>query len=156
MKERLVLSKNEESTYICLDGNQHHEPLDHTPIWHFSTYIIMENIETRDLTWQEFQRVEMRVGTVVSAEIFKEARNPAYKMTVDFGPFGMRKTSAQITALYTPGELVGRQVVAVINFPPKQIANLMSECLVLGGIGADKSVTLLGPERQVENGTRIG
>ncbi len=116
----------------------------------------MENIETRDLSWPEFQRVEMRVGTIVEAEVFKEARNPAYKMTVDFGPHGMRKTSAQITALYAAEELIGRQVVAVINFPPKQIANLMSECLVLGGLGAGKEVTLIGLERPVENGTRIG
>jgi len=116
----------------------------------------MENMETRDLSWKEFERVEMRIGTIVAAEIFKEARNPAYKMTVDFGPHGLRKTSAQITALYTTEELIGRQVVAVVNFPPKQIANLMSECLVLGGIGDGKDVILLGPERQVENGTRIG
>ncbi len=116
----------------------------------------MENSETRDLSWQEFERVEMRIGTIVAAEIFKEARNPAYKMTVDFGPHGLRKTSAQIAALYTPKELIGRQVVAVINFPPKQIANLMSECLVLGGLGEGKEVILLGPERAVANGTRVG
>ena len=116
----------------------------------------MENIEPRDLSWQEFQRVEMRIGTIVAAEVFTEARNPAYKMTVDFGPHGLRKTSAQITTLYTPEELIGRQVVAVVNFPPKQIANLMSECLVLGGLGDGKDVILLAPERAVENGTRIG
>ncbi len=116
----------------------------------------MENKETRDLTWQEFQRVEMRIGTIVAAELFKEARNPAYKMTVDFGPLGLRRTSAQITTLYAVEELVGRQVVAVINFPPKQIATLMSECLVLGGLGEGKDVVLLQPERKVENGARVG
>ena len=101
-------------------------------------------------------KVEMRVGTIISAEKFKEVRNPAYKMLVDFGAFGVKKTSAQITKLYDADSLVGRQVVAVVNFPPKQIANMMSECLVLGGIGNDKEIILLQPERQVENGTRIG
>lgn len=108
------------------------------------------------LTWDEFLHVEMRVGTIISAEIFTEVRNPAYKITIDFGEFGLRKTSAQVTALYTPGELIGKQVVAVINFPPKQIATMMSECLILGGIGENKEVTLLQPERPVKNGTRIG
>ena len=110
----------------------------------------------RELTWSDFMKVEMRVGTIISAEEFKEARNPAYQMIIDFGKFGKRKTSAQITALYSPSDLIGRQVVAVINFPPKQIANIMSECLVLGGIGENKEVTLIAPERGVENGTRIG
>lgn len=100
--------------------------------------------------------VEMRVGTIISAEIFSEVRNPAYKITVDFGEFGLRKTSAQVTALYRPEELIGKQVVAVINFPPKQIATMMSECLILGGLGDNKEVTLLQPERPVKNGTRIG
>lgn len=108
------------------------------------------------LTWDDFMKVEMRVGTVISAEEFKEARNPAYQIIIDFGDFGKRKTSAQITALYKPKDLIGRQVVAVINFPPKQIANIMSECLVLGGIGENKEVTLIEPERKVENGTRVG
>ncbi len=113
-------------------------------------------MNTNTLTWNEFMQVEMRVGTILSAEIFAEVRNPAYKITIDFGEFGQRKTSAQVTALYTPEELIGKQVVAVINFPPKQIANMMSECLVLGGIGENKEVTLLQPERKVKNGTRIG
>jgi len=77
-------------------------------------------------------------------------------MIVDFGPIGKRKTSAQITNLYTTEELIGKQVVAVVNFPPKQIANIMSECLVLGGIGNNKEITLIQPERNIENGTRIG
>jgi tRNA-binding protein len=114
------------------------------------------SMDKENLTWDEFMRVEMRVGTVISAEIFEEVRNPAYKITIDFGEFGMRKTSAQVTALYRAEELVGKQVVAVINFPPKQIATMMSECLVLGGIGENKEVTLLQPERKVKNGTRIG
>lgn len=108
------------------------------------------------LTWDDFMKVEMRIGTIISAEEFKEARSPAYKMIIDFGEFGKRKTSAQITALYEPKDIIGRQVIAVINFPPKQIANIMSECLVLGGVDENKEVTLLAPERKVENGTRVG
>lgn len=111
---------------------------------------------SNSLTWDEFMNVEMRVGTIISAEIFKEVRNPAYKITVDFGEFGIRKTSAQVTVLYEAEELIGKQVVAVINFPPKQIATMMSECLIMGGIGDNKEVTLLQPERPVKNGTRIG
>lgn len=102
-------------------------------------------------------KVEMRVGTVVGAESFPEARNPSYKLTIDFGELGMRRSSAQITKLYAPEDLVGRQVVAVVNFPPKQIANMMSECLVLGSIGDDpREITLLAPDREVKNGLRIG
>jgi tRNA-binding protein len=100
-------------------------------------------------------KVEMRVGTVIAAEVFAEARTPAYKLIVDFGEFGTRKTSAQITQLYQPENLVGKQVIAVVNFPPKQIANIQSECLVLGAVGQEKEVTLLQPERAVANGTRI-
>lgn len=101
-------------------------------------------------------RVEMRVGTIISAEVFSEARNPAYKMIVDFGDFGQKKTSAQITKLYSSQELIGKQVAAVVNFPPKQIANFMSECLVLGAICESGEVILLQPERSVKNGARIG
>lgn len=116
---------------------------------------VMEKEEGK-LTWDDFMKVEMRVGTIIAAEEFKEVRNPAYKIVVDFGELGERKTSAQITKLYTPEELIGRQVVAVVNFPKKQIANIMSECLILGGVGENKEVTLLQPERSVKNGTRIG
>lgn len=118
----------------------------------------MKQIEKQidKLSWDAFIKVEMRVGTIISAEKFKEVTKPAYKMLIDFGEYGTKKTSAQICALYTPEALIGRQVVAVVNFPPKQIANMMSECLVLGGIGENKEVTLIEPERQVENGTRIG
>ncbi|WP_438422394.1 tRNA-binding protein [Aquimarina macrocephali] len=111
----------------------------------------------RDLEWKEFMNVDMRVGTIINVEIFKEARNPAYKMIVDFGELGERKTSAQITQLYQqPKELIGKQVIAVVNFPPKQIANIMSECLVLGAVGEDKEVTLLSPDLKVKNGLRVG
>ncbi|MGY6647802.1 tRNA-binding protein [Wenyingzhuangia sp. IMCC45574] len=107
------------------------------------------------ISWNDFAKVDMRVGTVISAEVFKEARNPAYILQIDFGELGIKKTSAQITELYTTEELVGKQVVAVVNFPSKQIANIMSECLVLGGLGGDKEVVLLNPERTVKNGTKI-
>jgi len=108
------------------------------------------------LTWNDFLKVEMRIGTIISAEIFKEVRNSAYKIVIDFGELGMKKTSAQITQLYQPEDIIGNQIVAVVNFPPKQIANMMSECLVLGGLGENKEVTLINPERKVKNGTRIG
>ncbi|CAM1356516.1 MULTISPECIES: tRNA-binding protein [Tenacibaculum] len=111
--------------------------------------------DNNNLTWNDFTKVEMRIGTIISAEIFKEVKNPAYKMQVDFGDYGIKKTSAQITKLYQPEDLIGKQVVAVVNFPKKQIANMMSECLVLGGLGDDKEVTLLTAERTVKNGTKI-
>ena len=116
----------------------------------------METTLETQLKWNEFMKVEMRIGTILSAEPFKEAKNPAYKMIVDFGEYGTKKTSAQITNLYEAGQLPGKQVVAVINFPPKQIANMMSECLVLGGIGNNKDVILIEPDQKVKNGTRIG
>ncbi|WP_299205761.1 tRNA-binding protein [Brumimicrobium sp.] len=107
-----------------------------------------------EINWADFTKIEMRVGTILTAEIFKEVRNAAYKMTIDFGEHGIRKSSAQITKLYQPEELIGKQIVAVMNFPPKQIANMMSECLVLGGVEGEK-VTLINPDQKVENGTRI-
>ena len=108
------------------------------------------------LTWSEFQRVEMRVGTVLTAEPFPEARNPSYRLTLDFGPeVGVRKTSAQITKRYRAAELVGRQLVAVVNFAPKQIATMMSECLILGAVEGE-GVTLLRPDAPVPSGVRIG
>src|SRR5690606_27476409 len=113
---------------------------------------LMENM----LNWNDFIKVEMVVGTIVSAEVFKEARKPAYKLLIDFGPLGLKRSSAQITDLYGVEELPGKQVIAVVNFPPKQIANLMSECLVLGSVAENGHVTLLQPERPVENGSRIG
>jgi len=98
----------------------------------------------------------MRIGTIVAAEPFPEARNPSYRLRIDFGELGERKSSAQLTDRYRAGELVGRQIVAVVNFPPKQIATMMSECLVLGSVDDGGRVTLLQPERGVTNGERIG
>lgn len=108
-----------------------------------------------EITWNDFEKIEMRVGTIIEAEVFVEAKKPAYKIRIDFGPYGIRKSSAQVTRLYQPEELIGKQVIAVINFPPKQIANLKSECLIMGVVdGVD--VTLIGPGKPVANGLRIG
>jgi tRNA-binding protein len=109
-----------------------------------------------DLSWQEFERVELRVGTVVTAEVFKEARKPAIKLTIDFGDeIGTRKSSAQITDHYTPEALIGKQISAVVNFPRKQIGPIMSECLVTGFIQDDGSVVLSVADKQVVNGCRL-
>ena len=108
-----------------------------------------------EISWSDFEKVEMRVGTVMSAEEFPEARIPAYKMQIDFGSeLGVKKTSAQITTKYSLDELVGKQVIAVVNFPKKQIGPFMSECLVLGAVDG-KDVTVLHPSLKVENGLRI-
>ncbi|MDR0214634.1 MAG: tRNA-binding protein [Comamonas sp.] len=109
-----------------------------------------------EINWNDFMKVELRVGRVLQAEVFAEARKPAYKLLVDFGPeLGQRKSSAQITAHYQPEELVGRLVVAVVNFPKKQIGPLMSECLVTGFHDADGAVVLCVPDKAVPLGTRL-
>ena len=109
-----------------------------------------------EITYSDFEKVEMRVGTIVSAEVFKEARKAAYKLTIDFGSeIGLKRSSAQITSHYKPEDLLHKQVVAVINFPSKQIGPLMSECLVLGAVGMEGDVVLLQPERSTSNGLRI-
>lgn len=109
------------------------------------------------LTWEEFEKTEMRVGTIIAVNDFPEARKPAYQLTIDFGTeIGIRKTSAQITKRYSKEALINRQVIAVVNFPKKQIANFMSECLVLGAVGEGGDVVLLSTDVKVENGLRIG
>ena len=110
-----------------------------------------------DLKWSEFERVDMRVGTIISVSDFPEARKPAFQLNIDFGDaIGIRKTSAQITKRYQRQELVGKQVIAVVNFPKKQIVNFMSECLVLGVVGDDSDVILLQPSANAKNGDRVG
>ena len=108
------------------------------------------------ISWDDFSKVDMRVGEVQRAEAFPEARKPAIKLGLDFGPdVGVRKTSAQITDHYQPEDLIGRQLVAVVNFPPKQIGSFMSECLILGAIDANGAVVLLSPQTQVGLGLPI-
>ncbi|HJR42082.1 MAG TPA: tRNA-binding protein [Gemmatimonadaceae bacterium] len=108
-------------------------------------------------TIDDFNRLDIRVGTVVGAEPFPEARKPSVKMRIDFGAeLGVRRSSAQLTTHYTPESLVGRRVIAVVNFPPRRIAGFESEVLVLGAMPSEREVVLLALERPVENGTRIG
>lgn len=114
----------------------------------------MENNST--ISWDDFSKIDIRIGTIIEVNDFPQARNPAYQIHIDFGELGIKKTSAQITQLYTKEDLIGKQVTAVVNFPPKQIANFMSECLILGGIGNNKEVILLQPERKVFNGIKVG
>jgi tRNA-binding protein len=109
-----------------------------------------------DLTWKEFERIDIRVGTILSAEIFKEAIKPAIKMQIDFGEeIGIKKSSAQITDHYDPESLIGLQVVAVINFPKKQIGPFMSECLVTGFTQPDGTIILTTPQIEAANGSRL-
>ncbi len=107
------------------------------------------------LSWQDFEKVDIRVGTILEAKPFPEARNPAFQLWIDFGPLGIKKSSAQITNLYQLEDLPGKQILAVVNFPPKQIATFYSECLVLGLVGDQKTITLIQPERAVPNGQRV-
>jgi tRNA-binding protein len=106
-------------------------------------------------TFEEFQKIEIRVGKIIDAKDFPEAKKPAYKLMIDFGEFGIKRSSAQITAVYSKEELLGKQIVAVINFPPKKIVDFISEVLVLGVITKDNKVILLKPEREVESGDKI-
>ncbi|HKH61250.1 MAG TPA: tRNA-binding protein [Flavitalea sp.] len=108
------------------------------------------------ITWDDFEKLDIRVGTIAEVTDFPKARKPSYQIKIDFGELGIKQSSAQITSLYTKDELIGKQVVAVVNFPPRQIANFFSECLVLGVYTDQKEVVLLQPEREVENGGKIG
>lgn len=108
------------------------------------------------ITWNDFEKIDIRCGTVTEAKVFEKARKPAYQLWIDFGELGIKRSSAQITAHYQPAALIGRQVMAVVNFPPKQIGSFMSECLVLGVYDTDGSVVLLKADKAMENGSRIG
>ena len=110
-----------------------------------------------EINWNDFEKVEIRVGTILKAEDFPKAKKPAYQLTIDFGEkLGVKRSSAQITNRYSIEDLEGKQIVAVVNFPKKQIANFMSECLVLGSVGANNDIVLLNPDHKVENGLRVG
>lgn len=109
------------------------------------------------ISWNDFEKIDIRTGTITEVTDFPKARKPAYKLVIDFGEqIGIKRSSAQVTAHYTKEELLNRQVIAVVNFPPKQIADFISECLVLGIYDENKDVILLKPERPVSNGQKIG
>ncbi len=112
---------------------------------------------TAEINWSDFEKIEMRIGTILEVADFPEARKPAYQLTIDFGnAIGIKKSSAQITKRYRKEELLGKQIIAVVNFPKKQIGPFISECLVLGSVGVDNDIVLLAPDFNVENGLRIG
>ena len=108
------------------------------------------------ITWDDFAKVEIRAGTIIEVNDFPKARKPAYKLLVDFGELGIKRSSAQITVHYKKEELLNRQVIAVVNFPPKQIADFTSECLVLGVYDKNNDVILLQPDKFIDNGMKIG
>lgn len=108
------------------------------------------------ITWDDFEKIEIKTGTIIEVDDFPKAKKPAYKLTIDFGKSGIKQSSAQITDHYSKDELIGKQIVAVVNFPPKQIANFFSECLVLGVYDENNQVILLRPDKQVQNGQTIG
>jgi tRNA-binding protein len=108
------------------------------------------------ISWDDFEKIDIRIGTITEVNAFPKAKKPSLQLTIDFGELGIKKSSVQITDFYEAEQLTGKQVVAIVNFPPKQIANFFSECLVLGVYTDKKEVVLLMPERKVENGWKIG
>lgn len=117
----------------------------------------MESNNNFSLLWSDFEKVEMRVGTIIAVADFLEARKPAYQLTIDFGSqLGTKKSSAQITKRYKKEDLIGKQIIAVVNFPKKQIGKFHSECLVLGSVGDENDIVLLTSDKEVPNGLRIG
>ena len=122
--------------------------IDHTKPQH--------KLNQEEITWQDFDKIDIRVGTIINVNDFPESNKPAYQLTIDFGSLGVKKSSAQITTLYSKADLIDKQIIAVVNFPKKQIANFLSECLVMGIYGNNNDIILLNPERKVENGLKIG
>jgi tRNA-binding protein len=142
-----ILKMTENSSLIIhhssftLQGSNHH----------------LQKLQIQMISWDDFEKIDIRVGTILEAKVFEKARKPAYQLLIDFGEeLGIKKSSAQITTLYEPPALIGRQVIAVVNFPPKQIANFISECLVLGVYNSKGDVVLLHPDLPVNNGDKIG
>ena len=118
---------------------------------------MIKTIQVNQISWADFEKIDIRTGTIIKVERFPEARKPAYKLTIDFGQeLGIKQSSAQITKHYTPDHLLGLQIIAVVNFPPKQIATFISECLVLGVYDENKEVVLLQPDQKLSNGLKIG
>lgn len=115
-----------------------------------------QNFYAMIITWDDFEKIDIRTGTIIEVADFQKAKKPAYQLTIDFGELGIKKSSAQIVSLYQKEELLGKQIVAIINFPPKQIANFFSECLVLGVYTEKNEVVLLQPRQSVQNGLKIG
>ncbi|MBA4257604.1 MAG: tRNA-binding protein [Chitinophaga sp.] len=108
------------------------------------------------ITWNDFEKIDIRTGTILEVSAFPEAIKPAYQLIIDFGELGIKKSSAQITAHYSPATLIGKQIIAVVNFPPKKIAHFFSECLVLGVYDENNQVILLQPDKSTSNGFKIG
>jgi tRNA-binding protein len=108
------------------------------------------------ISWNDFEKIDIRVGTIIEANEFPKAKKPAYKLTIDFGELGIKQSSAQITKFYSKEELAGQQVIAIVNFPRKQIADFFSECLVLGIYDENKDVVLIQPKHSVSNGLKVG
>lgn len=139
MKVKYAVEKNELNTIlISIEGKEH------------------PKMKTETISWQDFEKIDIRIGTIIKANDFPKAKNPAYQLEIDFGSLGVKKSSAQITSLYTKEELIEKQIIAVVNFPKKQIATFMSECLVMSVYGNNNDVILLNPERKVANGSKIG
>ena len=109
-----------------------------------------------NISWSDFEKIKIHVGTIIDVQNFPKAKKKAYKLQIDFGPLGIKKSSAQITAHYSKEDLIGKQIIAVVNFPPKQIANYTSECLVLGIYDTTGEVVLITPDKKVDNGNLVG
>lgn len=136
------------SFYLSVNQQHQHSRINIFPLSLFKTICM--------ITWDDFEKIDIRSGTITDVQDFPKARKPAYQLTIDFGPLGIKRSSAQITHHYTKEALLNKQVVAVVNFPVKQIASFFSECLVLGVYDENNDVVLLQPDKQVKNGQKTG